>query len=121
MIGTLLRVGIADILPTGDDGLPWGTLIVNVAGCFVLAAMVTVWNRARLPSRAMRSLHIAVGTGLIGAFTTFSDYAVEVIELARDDLMLGSAYALGSLAAGVAAGMLGIQLGRVARRERVPA
>lgn len=110
IIGTLLRVAVRDALPRTPGEVPWSTLAINVGGAFVVAVVLTHWRRSDLPGRALKSLHAAVATGVIGGFTTFSDFAVEVVDLATSDPLLGAAYAVGSVVAGLAAALVGIQI-----------
>ena len=58
--------------------LPWSTLIVNVAGSFGLAVLLTM---AMTSSNVPRHLQIALGTGFFGAFTTFSTFSHETMRL----------------------------------------
>ena len=115
-MGTLLRVLVQELLPPTDDGAPWATLTVNVAGSFVLAALLAHWHRSELPGRALKSLHAAVATGVIGGFTTFSDFAVETTHLAESDPLRAGAYAIGTITAALAAALAGAGLTR--RRQR---
>jgi CrcB protein len=85
-LGALARAGVAAVLP-----MPWATLLVNVAGAFLLGVVVT---------RSPRLL----GTGFCGAFTTFSTMQVELLEL---PVIEAAAYAIGSIVLGLAAVSLG--------------
>jgi CrcB protein len=58
--------------------LPWGTLVVNVTGSFILAAFVAWTTERVLADPAYRFL---VAIGFCGAYTTFSSYAFETIRL----------------------------------------
>ena len=83
---------------------PYGTLAVNLSGAFLLGAFVGL----ALPDDSYRLL----GTGLIGAFTTFSTWALESQRLGEDgQLRLGVVNFAVSLVAGVAAAWLGRHLG----------
>jgi CrcB protein len=101
-IGTTLRfsVGVA-----GDAvGLSslLSVLAVNTVGAFALG-----WFTA---SRAAQSVHLNafLAAGLLGSFTTFSAYAVEIVDLgSSDQMVLGAAYAAGSIMLGVAAAVIG--------------
>ena len=79
--GALLRWGLTAgtqrLLP---GTFPWGTLVVNVLGCFALG-----WLATHFAARAELSLTLrtAVLSGLIGAFTTFSTFSFDTIELLR--------------------------------------
>jgi CrcB protein len=91
-------------------GFPWGTLVVNASGTFVLGlvfAMTT--ERAILPAEIRGPLMI----GFLGAYTTFSTYMLESWRLIEGGAW---AYALanlgGSLAIGVVAVVAGLAIGR---------
>jgi CrcB protein len=80
--GTLARYGLAGgVQRVCGSAFPWGTLAVNVAGCFTAGL---VWmlaeTRLALPAQA----RTAVMIGFLGSFTTFSAYALETGHLLRD-------------------------------------
>lgn len=108
MLGTGLRL-LADVLiPQSDTGFPTATLLVNVAGSFVLGLLVS-----RLWTHAARWLKAGLGTGLIGSFTTFSALMVSLIALGSHGLwLLAACYLVLSLVLGFAAAALGLRLGR---------
>jgi CrcB protein len=111
--GALCRVALADALVRDPSQWPWATFVANIAGTLVLGYVATLL-RDRHPLR-LRLL----GTGFCGALTTFSALQLELLEmLDGDHLGLAAAYALVSVAAGVAAVVAG---SRVARRGRRPA
>jgi CrcB protein len=89
---------------------PWGTLVVNLLGSFALGILVELTTSRLLPHPNWR---VALGIGVLGAFTTFSTYAYETVRLAED-----SAYglALVNVAAmtvlGLAAAAAGLFVGR---------
>jgi CrcB protein len=83
---------------------PYGTLAVNLLGSFVLGVLVG----AALSGDAFR----IAGTGLIGAFTTFSTWALESHRLGEDgELGLGILNFAVSLVLGIAAAWAGRRLG----------
>jgi fluoride exporter len=95
--GALARAGVADVLAHDPGQWPWATLIVNVAGAFVLG-----WVAARSYRRAL------LGQGFCGALTTFSTFQLELLQmLDHDRTGLALAYAAVSLALGLAAAELG--------------
>jgi CrcB protein len=60
---------------------PYGTLIVNATGCFLIAAvMQTALNASGFPP----TLRLALATGFLGGMTTYSSFAYETLRLARD-------------------------------------
>ena len=83
---------------------PFGTLVVNLSGAFVLGVLVG----ATLSENAFR----LAGTGFVGAYTTFSTWAFESHRLGEDGrLRLGALNFAVSLAAGLLAAWLGRKLG----------
>jgi CrcB protein len=86
------------------DRFPWGTLAVNLSGALVLGVLVG----AAVDGDALR----LAGTGLLGAYTTFSTWMFESHRLAEDGEGRRSlANLLVSLVLGVAAAWLGRQIG----------
>jgi CrcB protein len=83
---------------------PYGTLAVNLTGALALGVL----HGAGMGSDALR----LAGTGLIGAYTTFSTWALESHRLGEDGrLSLGAANFLVSLLLGVACAWLGDRIG----------
>ena len=80
LIGTELRYGAGLLFPEAAGSVPWTTLVINVAGSFVLAALTTVWI-AR-PKTAFW-LRAGLGPGLLGSFTTFSAVVFSLDQLFR--------------------------------------
>lgn len=62
-------------------GFPWGTLIINLLGCFVLSLFLTVALDLLVISPFIR---LGVSTGFIGAFTTFSTFSLETVQLLQN-------------------------------------
>jgi CrcB protein len=88
-------------------GFPWGTLVVNVTGSLLLGFVtgLALYHGLADTPKAV------VGTGFIGAYTTFSTYAYETVDLAeRSSFRVANAYAIVSVVAGVAAATLGLVL-----------
>ncbi len=89
---------------------PWGTLVINVGGSFLLGVLVAVTTSRLLDHPNWR---IALGVGFLGAFTTFSTFTYETVQLAEE-----SAYALALLnmfamtGLGLMAAAAGLLLGR---------
>lgn len=87
-----------------DSVFPWGTLLVNVLGSFVLG----VTAQAALSGSASQTVYLLVGTGLCGAFTTFSSFAFETVRLLETGSLLEAGlYAAISVAIGLAAASAG--------------
>ena len=110
--GTLLRLVVARALPSGVDGFPWDTLLVNLTGSLILGFIVVTALERLGPTRYFRPL---IGTGFCGGFTTFSTFAVEVVLLVRAGrLGVAALYVLVSLVAGLALARAGMVLAHTA-------
>ncbi|UBU08434.1 fluoride efflux transporter FluC [Nonomuraea gerenzanensis] len=115
-VGTLLRHGVAQLVaPVG--GVPVATVVVNVAGAFALAWLLTALAGRGQESRTRRDLRLLAGTGLLGAFTTYSALAVDLDVLnLRGHPVLALGYGALTLLGGLAAAHLGV-LAAGARRS----
>jgi CrcB protein len=92
------------------SGFPWGTLVVNVSGAFVLGMIFTLLTDRWTADPWLRS---SLTIGFLGAYTTFSTLSFESYRLLEDGALgLAAANLLGSSAAGLAAVYLGVVLGR---------
>ncbi|WP_327299170.1 MULTISPECIES: CrcB family protein [unclassified Streptomyces] len=75
MAGASARYGAALLWLTADGAFPWTTFVVNTAGCSVIGVFMVVISEARSVHRLVRPFF---GTGVLGGFTTFSTYAVDI-------------------------------------------
>lgn len=115
-LGGPARYGVTRLIGVASNGFPWATFWINVSGSFALGLMLVLILERFPPSRYIRPFF---ATGFVGAYTTFSTFAVEMdllIRLGRPGT--AAAYAGASVAAGVTAAWAGIMLGR---RAPVPA
>jgi len=105
----ILRAVIGEIVvASGFDPL-WATLFVNVTGSLFLGLLIA-WHTGQ--SRSSPLVIPLVGIGILGAFTTFSLFSVEVFELFRTgDLWLAVMYPVAMIGLGFAAALTGIRLG----------
>ena len=85
-LGALSRYGTA-LLAARFIGtrFPWGTLLVNLVGCFLLGASFALVECTNILSPAARLFFM---TGFLGALTTFSTYALETINAVRGETSL---------------------------------
>ena len=73
-LGTLLRYGVAGLIFKSEKTiLPWGTIAVNLVGCFVIGLLWALLEKVHVSVNLRAFLFI----GVLGAFTTFSTYALE--------------------------------------------
>ncbi|MFJ6380065.1 fluoride efflux transporter CrcB [Kitasatospora sp. NPDC092039] len=77
-IGATARYAAGLGWQTGPTAFPWTTLLVNVAGCAVIGVFLVVLTEGRQAHPLVRPFF---GTGVLGGFTTFSTYAVDVRRL----------------------------------------
>lgn len=90
--------------------LPTATLVINVAGSFLLGAVVG-WVTAHNGTMVLRSV---AGVGFLGGFTTFSTASVELVRLVRAERPTAAAVlAAAMLLLGLLAAALGLALGTV--------
>ena len=88
---------------------PWGTLLVNLSGCFLIGLLFALAERVRLLTPEMRLLLI---TGFLGALTTFSSFALETVNAGRAGLTFQPlANILVNNIGGLALTILGMRLG----------
>lgn len=120
-IGAWLRFAVGRLIfawlgPIRASAFPWGTLTVNVLGSFAMGLLVG-WlarhgSQTGLSGESMR-LFLAVG--LLGGFTTFSAFSLEIVNIAQRGQIGGAAfYAMISLVAGVIGLIAGLAMMRPA-------
>ncbi|WP_308312525.1 fluoride efflux transporter CrcB [Streptomyces sp. ISL-11] len=89
-LGAAARYGASLLWPTAPGAFPWTTLIVNVIGCAVIGVFLVVITEVWAAHRLVRPFF---GTGVLGGFTTFSTYAVDIQHLVdRGRAATGLAY-----------------------------
>jgi fluoride exporter len=114
--GSLARHGVEGLVGT-SDGLPAGTLSVNLVGAFALGALLEWLSTRESDVRRRRAARLLVGTGFLGGFTTYSALAVEADGLLRDGrLVLALIYALTTVVVGLLASLAGVLSVRAAAR-----
>ncbi|WP_298464406.1 fluoride efflux transporter CrcB [uncultured Erythrobacter sp.] len=95
-----------------SDGFPWPTFAANVIGCL---AMGLLFGWLARHGGASESLRLLLGVGLLGGFTTFSAFSLELMLLAQRGAMgLAFLYAAGSVMAGLGALYGGLVIVRAA-------
>lgn len=87
-------------------GFPWGTLIVNVLGGLAIGALAARFG----PDQ--ENLRLLLGVGVLGGFTTFSTFSLEMVRLMEHQPGQAALYAGASLVLSVGACWLGLALGR---------
>ena len=108
----MARYGLAGLVQRAVEGeFPWGTVVVNLLGCFLFGTLWSVMESRVSISVEARAMILV---GFMGAFTTFSTFAFETAQMLRDAQWLAAA---GNMAvqnlAGIAALLLGLACGRL--------
>jgi len=90
---------------------PWGTMAVNVTGCFLIGLIMTLFTeRWHQPHPYLR---LALVVGFLGGYTTFSSFEWETFAAVREGgFWIGLANVVGSVTLGYAAVWVGALLGR---------
>jgi CrcB protein len=112
VVGALARYGIQSAFPAS----PWVTFAINVTGCLLIGVLMVFLLEVWPPHPLLRPF---LGTGVLGGYTTFSTYIVDIQHLlARGVLITAFAYLAGTLLAALAAVYAGIVLTREVTRPR---
>ena len=113
LVGTLCRYWLSGAVARryGEE-FPWGTLAVNVAGCFVVGLLFYLLQERAGVGETARA---AVFVGLLGGFTTFSSYGLQTFALLREGRVeLAAANVVASNVVGVLAVYAGYALAKLA-------
>lgn len=109
--GAAAREWLEQAVTSPASGFPWATWIINISGAFVLGLLLAALARAGSDDGWRRRLRLAGGTGFLGAFTTYSTFAVETdLLLKGSHVVTGVIYALATVLAGLVACYGGIRL-----------
>lgn len=110
-IGTLARYWVTTEIPVGTNSWPTATFFVNLLGAFSLGVLLEVLSQFGRDERGLRLLRLGLGTGFLGAFTTYSTFVVETNMLLREDsIVLAFSYVAASIIGGLMMSALGIKL-----------
>ena len=110
VVGALARYQVGRTWPAPPTGFPWATAAINVSGCLLIGLLL---GALRQRPRAHPLLRPFLGTGILGGYTTFSTYSVDLhrlLDAGRPGT--AAAYLLGTLAAALTAAAAGAGLAR---------
>ena len=108
-IGTLARYGLGGVVQirTGST-FPYGTLLINLTGCFLLGLIGQLTMNRMLISPDLR---VAIAVGFFGGYTTFSSFGWETAKmLEAGEWLRATAYVAASVFAGLLLSVVGIRL-----------
>jgi CrcB protein len=105
VVGAEARYAVGSMIHPGGGEFPWGTFTVNVSGCLLIGVLMVLISDMWPSKRLLRPF---LGTGVLGGYTTFSTYIVDIQRL----VAAGAARtALAYLAATVVGALLAVQFG----------
>lgn len=108
--GALLRHLAGSAWPAPEGAVPWATWGVNVSGCLLIGVLMVFVTEVGGAHPLLRPF---LGVGLLGGFTTFSTYTVEVNSLLLDGrAAVALGYLLGTVVAALVAVVIGVVLAR---------
>lgn len=107
--GAYSRYWVSGQLLNPTNGWPTATLFVNLLGAFMLGLLLEGLVRIGDDRGVRRLIRLAIGTGFMGAFTTYSTFASDVYNLVRQDsIVLAVAYGSITIFGGLALSAFGI-------------
>ncbi len=112
-MGAPARYELSQLVHVAKDSFPWATFWTNVSGSFALGLVLVLILERFPPTVYLRPF---IGTGFLGAYTTYSTFAVEADLLVKDSHpVLAATYMVASLIAGFAAVWAGMTVARARR------
>jgi fluoride exporter len=108
-VGTLLRYGLQGVVQVGTSGtFPYGTLLINLTGCFFLGLIGQFMMNRMVISPDWR---VAITVGFFGGYTTFSSFGWETAKMLEDGEWLpATTYVAASVVIGLLLSVAGIRL-----------
>jgi fluoride exporter len=117
--GAATREAVANVLPTGHGSFPRATLLINLTGAFLLGALVGQLGRSSNDDAFRSIVRSTVGVGFLGAFTTYSTFAIESDLLLHYRFgLLSLIYVTSTVLGGLAAAAIGMKVVDVSPRRR---
>lgn len=106
-IGAILRYLVGKWIPA-TNGFPINTLMINLLGCLFLAWFFTITTKRWMINSQLK---LAIGTGFTGAFTTFSTFSVETLNLIENQqFLMALIYVFLSILGGIGLAIIGTKL-----------
>lgn len=111
-LGGVARMGLnALVTARAGELFPWGTLVVNLAGSFLIGLVAGLGSHGAGWIATIQARHFLI-TGCLGGFTTFSAFSLQALQLIQQNRpMAASLYAAASAAGCVLAAAIGWQAG----------
>jgi fluoride exporter len=110
VVGSSARVAVGEMIPTGESGFPTAVLVVNLVGALLLGLFLARRERSTSRPNSLRFWAI----GVLGSFTTFSTFTVDLVRLTDAGHLPTAAIYLGaSIVGGLLAAMVGLRVGAI--------
>ena len=107
-LGAVARYGVSVLcIEILGNRFPWGTLVVNILGCFLLGWLL---QSATINTTISDAIKLTVGTGFLGGFTTFSAFSIQTIQAWQRSPVIGLANVAANVIVGLLAAVAGIYL-----------
>ena len=116
LIGAEARYGLGVLVPHQVGQFAWSTLLINISGCFLLGSLMVVLLELVTPHRLARPF---LGVGILGGYTTYSTFAVDIQQmLVAHRVVTAAAYLVTTVVLCAGAVWLATVLTRAAGRRR---
>jgi len=115
VIGAPARYGVAQLVHVAPNTFPWATFVTNISGSFAIGVVVVLLLEWLPTAKHLRPF---LATGVLGAYTTYSTFAVETDLLVKNGrAAIAFLYVVSSFVVGFAAVWAGIVIGRLVPRR----
>ncbi|WP_337007352.1 MULTISPECIES: fluoride efflux transporter CrcB [unclassified Microbacterium] len=110
-LGSACRLFLDGLIRSRTRGtMPWGTITINLTGSFLLGLITGFTTKQLLPE----TMHLIIGAGFLGGYTTFSTASFETIRLLQERKWIaGGLNGLGVLVATTLLAALGLWIGNL--------
>ena len=116
VIGALARYGLSTAFPHAPGAFAWATLAINVTGCLLIGILMVLITETWEVHRLVRPF---LGVGILGGFTTFSTYIVDIQgSLTAHQPRIALAYLAGTVVTALPAVYAGAEITRLLTRPR---
>jgi CrcB protein len=110
LIGSMARLGVAELVGGATGEFPWTALVVNLSGSFLLGLYLARRERAVATESSIPFWAI----GVLGSFTTFSAFSLDVVNLIEEGRgLVAAGYVAASVMGGLTVALLGERVGSV--------
>jgi len=87
-LGSIARYGLTSLIQTKTESIfPYGTMLVNILGCFIIGLLMTLFQERIVVSQNIRLFLII---GILGGFTTFSSFSYDTFAMMKTGNFLGA-------------------------------